>query len=182
MNLHEKLKTGTRSQHDSLEKGLDLMRGDLSLNEYSEILIKFHGFYEHLSRSISNSRIQLKLDHLREDLQYLNVPKDKLKKFSASEEFRPHTEASKLGVRYVIEGSTLGGLVLTKHFSKKFDLCPSKGVTFFNGYGEETLPMWREFLKELEESSQREKLDKEEILFWAKLTFTTLEGWLLDSK
>ena len=51
-----------------------------------------------------------------------------------------------IGVLYAIEGSTLGGQVISRSLAEHLGLTRSKGACFFNGYGEETLNMWNDFI------------------------------------
>lgn len=50
-----------------------------------------------------------------------------------------------LGAMYVLEGSTLGGQYIAHHVEAALDLRPGEGDRFFRGYGQETMPKWREF-------------------------------------
>lgn len=53
------------------------------------------------------------------------------------------TEA--VGVLYVLEGSTLGGQMISKQFGQALGISGSNGGLFFHGYGAETGMKWREF-------------------------------------
>jgi heme oxygenase len=49
------------------------------------------------------------------------------------------------GSLYVIEGSALGGQVITPMLQQHLGLAPGKGASYFHGFGERTGAMWREF-------------------------------------
>jgi heme oxygenase len=50
-----------------------------------------------------------------------------------------------IGVLYPIEGSSLGGQVISQHLLRNHGFTPGRGARFFNGYGEKTLANWQEF-------------------------------------
>lgn len=52
---------------------------------------------------------------------------------------------SAFGSMYVIEGSTLGGQVITPLLQTHLNLAPGQGASYFHGYGDRTGAMWREF-------------------------------------
>jgi heme oxygenase len=52
------------------------------------------------------------------------------------------------GVLYVVEGSTLGGQVISRHLNTHMGLTQDAGATFFHGYGARTGPMWQSFLNQ----------------------------------
>ncbi len=54
-----------------------------------------------------------------------------------------------LGSLYVMEGSTLGGQVITRHLAESLQLSPQHGAAYFYGHGRETGPMWKDFLARL---------------------------------
>lgn len=49
------------------------------------------------------------------------------------------------GSLYVIEGSALGGQVITPRLERDLGLEPGRGASYFNGFGDRTGGMWREF-------------------------------------
>lgn len=50
-----------------------------------------------------------------------------------------------LGSLYVIEGSSVGGRILARHFGERLGMRPDTGCRFFAGYGERTSQMWSAF-------------------------------------
>lgn len=57
-------------------------------------------------------------------------------------------EAAAWGSLYVIEGSALGGQVITRALAAH-GLRPDAGAAYFHGWGPSTAAMWREFRQEL---------------------------------
>ncbi|MBG8552706.1 biliverdin-producing heme oxygenase [Hymenobacter guriensis] len=83
-----------------------------------------------------------------------------------------HTRAQLLGAMYVLEGSTLGGQVITRQLAKA-------GIPlqrYFNGYGELTGPRWKTFCRLLTEESSH--LSHAEISQSAVRTFQLLYAWI----
>jgi heme oxygenase len=57
--------------------------------------------------------------------------------------------SSAFGCLYVIEGSTLGGQIISRHLRARLNVTPQAGGLFFHGYGEETGAMWKAFCSTL---------------------------------
>ncbi len=62
----------------------------------------------------------------------------KLPKFPMS-----HAHGAAFGALYVLEGSTIGGLIIKKMISEK--LGSEEGMSFFEGYGKKTAERWKVF-------------------------------------
>lgn len=83
-----------------------------------------------------------------------------------------HTFSQLLGAMYVVEGSTLGGQVITRQLDRA-------GIPlrrYFTGYGERTGPMWKTFCRLLPEAALA--ADQDEIVASACLTFKRLDQWI----
>jgi heme oxygenase len=83
-----------------------------------------------------------------------------------------HTVPQLLGAMYVMEGSTLGGQVITRQLEKA-------GIPlrrYFSGYGQRTGPMWKTFGKLLTEAATPATAD--EIVASAARTFQHLAAWI----
>ncbi|MBF9143986.1 biliverdin-producing heme oxygenase [Hymenobacter properus] len=83
-----------------------------------------------------------------------------------------HTLPQLLGAMYVLEGSTLGGQVITKQLEKAG--IPQR--RYFAGYGERTGPMWKAFGQLLTETATPATAD--EIVASAARTFQCLAAWI----
>jgi heme oxygenase len=84
-------------------------------------------------------------------------------------------EARVLGSFYVLEGSTLGGQLITRHLSSA-DWLPAQGLRYFNPYGSRTGEMWRSFRRWLESQAQHHAAN--DIVAGARATFVVLQKWL----
>ena len=82
-----------------------------------------------------------------------------------------------LGAMYVVEGSTLGGQYIAQHVEASLDLQPGEGDRFFRGYGQETMPKWREFQQVLLTVPEAQT---EEVIAAAKEMFGIFRAWMLQ--
>lgn len=147
-----RLRLETRDLHKAVEARsliAGLMAPDLTLTRYVACLIRLERFHaslepaldahlgDHLALSLSKRR---KTGALRRDLAHFGCrPAD------AGPAVTLTTEAAAWGALYVIEGATLGGLVITRQIARHGWLGASGGRSFFAGYGAETGAMWSQF-------------------------------------
>lgn len=199
MVLLDRLRDYTRTHHQQLESRLDLLQESFTLDAYIHILKRFYGFYLPLEKDLSksdeiyNSLINLKFceksHRLIQDLQSLGITSEELQRIPIC----PHKKlpnltppAAILGCLYVLEGSALGGQILSRHFKKRFQLSPEAGLSFFYGSGQDTGMVWKnfcgslhftfDFLKKQLQFSESEL--SQNACQGAKETFETLEFWL----
>ena len=80
---------------------------------------------------------------------------------------------------YPIEGSSLGGQVISRHLLQNHGLTMNKGARFFNGYAENTPMRWEEFCQfaDLIKNDKGQVTSAENT---AKLTFNLFENVLDD--
>lgn len=151
MSLAERLRTETRVHHVRAEEAMGLMSPDLSSDRYVEILRAFHIYYSLLEPQLAGfseweelgceikARLG-KLEKIENDLKYFNASVRKPAPRIVIGDF-----AQALGAMYVIEGSTLGGQVISKFLANRFGYVPESGAQYFSGYGPETGKMWVSF-------------------------------------
>ncbi len=84
--------------------------------------------------------------------------------------------AGALGVLYVLEGSTLGGQIITKMLSKQLKTATDKGFSFYNPYGDATGEHWKTFRAQLDQV--RSEQENEEVINAANETFLSLNRWI----
>ena len=85
--------------------------------------------------------------------------------------------AQAFGAMYVLEGSTLGGRMISKMLSKNPALSlPPVALNFFNGYKEETGKMWTAFVDVLNKQK-----DTDTIVHSANQTFYYLKNWMQET-
>lgn len=81
------------------------------------------------------------------------------------------------GALYVMEGSTLGGLIISKIMQKQLNLTGPQGFSFFNCYGNRTQEMWLSFKNKL--SSVADNSNEEHIIIdTANKTFSMFKHWI----
>ena len=179
------LRKATELQHRKVEKDLDLLRSSFTLDDYLEILQRFYGFYKSWEPVVT---VQLepelpgffaprkKLDTIEMDLTYFGSGTEDLSRLPTCQSL-PALEGvgSALGSVYVLEGSTLGGSVLARHFAAHLAIRPEAGCRYFYGYGERTGQMWSSFGALLKGRPAAEDSD---MLAAAVSTFALLGDWL----
>lgn len=185
MTLFAELKSTTKAAHDELEKNLDLLSPELSLDDYINVLKKFYGVYRPVEAQIRNSSFgsffsdRYKLSHLIADLKHFGLTDSEINSLPVHEEFHNNASlAELLGILYVLEGSTLGSLILSKHFASRFDLTTLNGLTFFTAYGANTMPRWMEWKAISERLETEWNLARETVLNSANKTFSELRIWM----
>ena len=183
MSLLTELKSSTRSEHDSIERSLNLLDPEMSLEKYQDILKRFFGFYASVEPELGRYPAVMGEDHLKtpvlkRDLLYFRVDPDSVKKLP-TESFTVKNIEEAIGMLYVLEGSSLGAQVLSRHFERELKVSPGKGLDFFSGHGAETMPRWLRFKEKLETLGS--ELDHSRIIVSAKKTFNLLENWLTST-
>lgn len=188
-----RLKAQTSTLHERLEAALDLLNSELTVGDYRRLLKIFYGFYQPLETGLQSFAVGLesagvglaarrKLPSLHRDLLSLGLTDDDIRALPLCA-YAPRVEgvAAAFGCLYVMEGATLGGQLLTRHFAAQFALTPENGCAFFGSYGPSVGARWREFGSALEEFARREG-GEEMMVAAARATFTTLETWLTETR
>jgi heme oxygenase len=150
--LHQ-LRTGTATEHESVEKILDLLDPELSRVRLTGVLTRMHGFWRAAEAGLddwatrcpadaeavawrSRRRAQLFAD----DLRALGAaPSGEQPELPGV----PGTDAA-LGRLYVLEGSTLGGTFIDRHLAGLPELSDVR-LQAFSPYGARTGAMWHAF-------------------------------------
>ena len=128
------------------------------------------GFYDH----------RRKMPLIEQDLLFLGVSAEQIAALPLCAGLAVSTSfASTLGAAYVLEGSTLGGQILSRHFAESLGLRSDTGAAYLNGYREETGRMWREFVQMLESFAALTAV-QDEIVAGAELAFSKVHAWLIE--
>jgi heme oxygenase len=187
--IHSSLRQRTRAFHEALECKLHvLMSDEISLDQYKTVQKKFYGFYKPVEERLGavggwddpalQLQKRLKLPLLAGDLAFLAMDSGAIAGLPNCECLpRLGNVAEVLGCLYVLEGSTLGGRIITGHLKKVLSLDENRGCSFFNGYGDDTLRMWSLFLGILACHCE-EHGDGEIVIDSACRTFSSLDQWL----
>jgi heme oxygenase (biliverdin-IX-beta and delta-forming) len=151
------LKEKTMHAHKALEALLiPSLRQITTTAEYVRLLQTFYGFFSPLEgiiehyltpRQLPDIRERRKASFLLNDITALGFSTEHL----ATTSHLPliTKEAQAWGALYVLEGSTLGGRGITRMLLKQCGALSLNQLTFFNGYGEATGPMWLRFQEAL---------------------------------
>ena len=184
-----RLKAETQANHNRIEKVSCMRRlfaSDYSTSEYRDCLALMLGFYDAIEPIIFHCLgdelrpsflYRSKTDLLKRDLTELGLgereiaalPRCRLKPYVNS-------TAQSLGVWYVLEGSTLGGQVISRQLQQQLGESASQFMHFHNGYGEHTRISWLAFCELVEERVSFD--ESHELITAARLTFDYLTEWL----
>lgn len=184
-NLLEQLKTETLSNHQQLEKNLILrLKGMESKADYIRILQIFYGYFSALEDQINKFIGTEQLPDHAERRKTLSIKNDLLafqgeipEKASIAELPEIKNSLQAFGALYVIEGSTLGGQIISKMITKQLALDSDAGLSFFKSYGEETMPMWTTFKNTIERQASTQKA-ADELVKAANETFLKFRRWM----
>ena len=181
------LRSETSERHTVLEHRLPLVDPRLSRDGYQSILEGFFGYYAPLEVQLSGASVwaelafdfaaRRKVPELEKDLLVLGRTAEELTRLPKCAKLpKLETIPQVLGCLYVIEGSTLGGQIITRHLQANLGITPETGGAFFAGYGAETGARWQAFGAMITEAARFGGAD--EIVASANRTFETLELWL----
>jgi heme oxygenase (biliverdin-IX-beta and delta-forming) len=155
VTVHSRLKSATADLHLEVESALSVDGITKSLAAYSEaigiIYLVFYHAYKELSNidfqplKIDLGSIRRRRDWLAADLHALATA------FQAPQSlcFELSTSGHGFGCLYVLEGSALGGRVISKRVKQTLGLGPATGGAYFHGLGRQTAGHWADFLTAL---------------------------------
>ena len=189
--IHSILKRSTAELHNSLERRLSfLLSSELSLAQYVTLQKQFYGFYQPIETRLAevrNSDVlefdldqRLKVPLLINDLTHLGVAASEREQIPLCDSLPAiETAAEALGCLYVLEGSTLGGTIITGHLKKALYLDEHWNCSFFNSYGDDVGRMWSAFVGVLRRHCQNYG-DTDVMVRTACHTFASLDQWFSD--
>lgn len=172
------LRAETRPAHDALEQNTfnqHLTAGTITEAETAHFLAKMHGFLIPYEARLRQENLEPEWEISTRQRAHL-ILKDLHQPASALVVCpTPPPLASwpqLLGALYVLEGSTLGGQVISRQLAKAG--IPQRA--YFTGYGERTGLLWKAFCQLLTQEATPE--NQAEIVQSASLTFQHLSAWL----
>lgn len=182
-----KLKESTKEQHKALEFVVDIMRPDLTLDQYRHLLTKFYLFYAVIEPALPEELLRRngfdlcerrKLPALEKDMGVLGVFDPEAEAGIGSPDVPLLNTAGKgFGAAYVLEGATLGGQIISRHLRSSLNVDEESGAAFFSSYGPNVGKMWREFGVAITRFAESNSVD-EEIVDAAKATFDSFRQFL----
>lgn len=187
--ISERLRAETSSHHEAIENAKRFNRlgsDDFSLPEYIGILEKFFGFYQPLEELFRqhpdvlealNYENRFKLPLLKRDLLHLGHTEETLAAIEICRSLpTAGTRAQVLGCMYVMEGSTHGSQFIAKRLLEKLPL-QEGGLSFYEGYGKDTMPQWKVFKTYLDSAIDKEA-EGNYVVTSAAQTFEALHRWM----
>lgn len=153
LNTAERLKQETLSPHQQLEKLIvGRIKAMNSMQAYIDLLNHFYTFYGGLEDIIPVSLVAPYLHDYSSRRKSAILEKDLLNcgaelPHKAIKEALPEISnvAQAIGALYVIEGSTLGGQIISNMIRKQLNLNNDNCITYFIGYGDQTMTKWMDF-------------------------------------
>jgi len=189
-SILSRLRAETRAEHDAIEADLDLTGDGLACNAYRRILERFYGFYAPLEPAIwavggwadrgLDPDARQKVPLLEADLRTLGD--DALTALPLCNDLPLLvTPADCFGCLYVLEGSTLGGQLISRQIQCVLGFTPESGGRFFYGYGDKTGEMWQNFRSAVT-GFVVSPTDQDAAVAAAKDTFQKLHRWTAARK
>lgn len=181
--LIEKIRSASQHEHTRLERTLfPYLERIETKDEYTRLLKAFYGYLWPVQ--------QLVVKHIKENMmpdigQRRNAALilGDLEELGANGDIvlctclpKIDSHAAALGALYVMEGSTLGGKIISGMISEK--LGTNAALNFFNGYRENTGKMWKAFLANL--ASNENQDHNGTIVESVSETFSLFDKWLKE--
>jgi heme oxygenase (biliverdin-IX-beta and delta-forming) len=183
-NVFDFLRQHTADLHQLIERRVPVFREGFTLEDYARLVEQFFGFWTPVEDKLSNLRSlrdpdlalhnRLKCSLLRQDLLILG--RDPAAVRQCEKIPRLDTFMQGLGCLYVLEGSTLGSQIISRHLKEKLQLGEGTGASFFNAYGGLTGARWIEFKGFVSAFVKSE--DADTIVEAARSTFLCFYEWL----
>jgi len=180
----QRLRDETRLLHEKVERELDRSGAYSSMEPYQVLLTRFFGFFQDWEPQVGETLAdeaffgpRRKLHLLEKDLHFFGYDAVAVAALPRCPDLPPTRDvAGAMGSLYVLEGSTLGGQVISHRLERLLGLQGGHGYAFFRSYGREVSSMWRGFGERL--ASISSPRTEEASIRSAKLTFARLHGWL----
>ena len=175
--LSDQLKIRTLAPHQELEKVLiQRMRSMHDVNDYINLLQLFYSYFAALedrinlyigSNELPDHLQRRKSASLEKDIVSLGGILPSKTELVHLPVIENHLQA--FGALYVMEGSTLGGLIISRMIGGQLGI-GDNGLSFFQSYGENLTAMWDSFKLTLNRQADSET-DKQTVITAAYSTF-----------
>ncbi|MGN7454595.1 biliverdin-producing heme oxygenase [Paenibacillus pasadenensis] len=191
-SIMERLRGQTAEEHERMEENRyarAIMEGTLDPAGYRRYLELFYGFIQPAEERIYpdaeleslglEAAVRQKAPLLESDLEKLGLSREELGAIPRCAELPDLSDpARKLGYLYVLEGSTLGGQIISRKLAASLGLDEERGLAYFRAYGDDTRSRWLEMRSIIEQGAAGRE---EETIAAAKETFALLERWVAAS-
>ena len=194
MDILFQIRNITQPHHRKTENLLGFLLGSkVTTEDLAWLLKRLYTFYLPLETSLHTTLVQcrdpwleaisyedrLHTLALQSDLESLGVlPKDLELEAICTNLPNLNTPAERKGYLYVIEGSTLGGRIISAHLEKTLGAAITQDLKFFSGYGTELGRRWNLFKDTLRCFCDVHPDEANAVFTSAKDTFEKLGAWL----
>lgn len=163
------------------------MSGNVTIKDYKTYIEKLYGFVSGFETSVfpillpavADVEQRRKLHLLQHDIETMGGNVKELPAISPSvfETVYASVPAA-LGGMYVLEGSVLGGVIITNHLQKILGPAVAGSTLYLNAYSPNTGSRWKSFLQQLSTGATGVE---DEIISSAVETFELIDQWLTSS-
>jgi heme oxygenase len=183
--LADHLKTETLLNHQQLEKLLvGRMKAIRSKEEYLQLLQLFYGYFGGLEKKINLYITEKELPDYAERRKSAALANDinsmsgvPVANAEGSQLPEIGNVAQAFAALYVIEGSTLGGKIISQMIARQLELTDGHGLSFFDSYGDATAQMWTRF-KDALNTQGNTKPEQDDVIYTANQTFIKFKNWI----
>ena len=153
-NALAELRLATRDRHARIDRLMNLRRMR-DRGHYGRVLLAFDSFLAPWEQSVASAlparwqgwlHQRSRRPFLRKDLAALSLSPRPAAPLAMP---RLAGNSAAWGSLYVMEGSALGGQVITRALAPA-GLLPDQGASYFHGWGADTTAMWQDFLLQLQ--------------------------------
>lgn len=184
--LMARLKRDTREAHVGLESRINLMDRLLTATDYRKLLEAFYGVFDPIEDSLRPHIAELvkwipDVEHrmrtaaLRRDLNALGNSSPHELPLAVVPSY--DSLAEQIGCMYVLEGSTLGGQVISRSV-QQLGFTSGHGCEFFYAHGLQTGTMWKGFSNGVEAYSIARPSEQQKVVQSAIQTFQAFDTWM----
>ncbi len=186
-----RLRDSIRLIHDEAEKRGPLgkiVENTMTSESYVSILCRLYGFVTPCEVAMDpllkvygveirwNER--KRADLLKKDLMFFGMSDLSIESIpKCYDVYRMDTTADALGLAYILEGSRLGGLTLSKALQKNFGFQNHQGYSYFSSNGVDVINLWSSF-RDFMENYVALNDSGQEIIAAAISGFQKLNSWL----
>ena len=181
----DKVRIETKEDHQALEKlVIPQIKSIQSETDYVEVLKLFYGYFKPVEECIDKYLSDEIIPHfstrrksaaILNDIQSLQ-PGSTVKICTDVPVINSKEEA--IGAMYVLEGSTLGGKIISEMIRKRLNI-EEGSLSFFSGYKERSDEMWHLFINAMNDKVSDTHSDI--VVETAKNTFIKFKHWIQEN-
>ena len=176
----------TGNSHDTLEETLRLDTITRTRDDYLHILRRFWGVWDPIERLLTHSPIagdqelnlnnRLRAHLLLKDLEAISEEQIDISGLKQPALPWPNVSMPQAaGILYMLEGSRLGGKLISRNLEANLGITESTGGSFFASAGTDPIHLWRTFVRWAENTVPGEQID--EATQTAREAFDLLNNW-----